>query len=185
LIGIQVALCYMWDMAEYGSQMEDLPQAGEYVYRWYREQGLLPENPAGFSLTRAAPDPNRKEREQGLLPGNPAGTSRTMAAPDPNPKEREQGLLPGNPARFNRTGTAGDLDPKEGKTGRIRVLVESREGPFRNLLNVKELVRACNEDPVGDWECREYRMGAGVARWVPHSAGSLDPLAPQTCRTFC
>eukprot|EP00884_Botryococcus_braunii_P015304 jgi/Botrbrau1/2457/Bobra.0226s0016.1 len=102
-------LCYIWDMAEYGTQMCDLPQAGESVYGWHRERGSLPRNPAGFQL----------------------GVG---------------------------------VDERAERSGKIKILIEAREGLFRNLMNMEELVSACNGDPEGTWECRGYHMGTGVER---------------------
>lgn len=74
----------------------------------------------------------------------------------------KKGLLPTNPAGFtqppnqNKGGSPGTVAP-------VRVLVETRPGPVRNLVNNESLVRQCNEDP-GPWECRTYPMGYDFAR---------------------
>lgn len=68
---------------------------------------------------------------------------------------QQKGLLPDNPAGFPAR--------EEGGVRPIRVLIESRQGPVRNLINVDELVHKCN-DLGGPWACRSYKTGSNFAR---------------------
>eukprot|EP00884_Botryococcus_braunii_P010152 jgi/Botrbrau1/19138/Bobra.0077s0050.1 len=52
---------------------------------------------------------------------------------------------------------------EEGAVRPVRVLIETRPGPVRNLDNREELVRQCNE-AGGPWECRMYSMGSDFLR---------------------
>lgn len=96
--------------------------------------------------------------ENHLLPTNPAGFSaRTLRRQPAQAGKRMHDWYRANPKEGRKTEV--QAVPKK----QIRVLIVERE-TTRAILNVVELVDACNQDE-GPWECRRTHLGGGLARF--------------------
>ncbi|GLC52813.1 hypothetical protein PLESTB_000671400 [Pleodorina starrii] len=86
------------------------------------------------------------------------------------------GLLPPSPVRFpggsGRGGSDADPDPRGKST--LRVLIESRQGPVRNIKNMEELLAACKQLNRDGFSAGPFRHIACASTSFADSDGSVS-----------